>query len=109
MPVTEEDVRNVLKQIFDPEIALSIIDLGLVYGVDITPTENGKSNVNVRMTLTTPACPYGPALISNVYADVNKMPEIDKVNVEVVWVPMWDPRTMASDEAKMKMGIFEID
>ncbi|MBK8576681.1 MAG: DUF59 domain-containing protein, partial [Elusimicrobia bacterium] len=62
MSVTVEQVHGVLKTIFDPEIHLSIWDLGLIYGVEVTPDGTGKDKVAVRMTLTTPACPYGPAL-----------------------------------------------
>jgi metal-sulfur cluster biosynthetic enzyme len=108
MALTESDVRAVLKKIVDPEIHISIVDLGLIYGVDLTP--DGKSfKVNVKTTLTTPACPYGPALLSKIHGDLAAMPEISDVNVDLVWVPQWDPRKMASPEAKMKMGILEFE
>jgi metal-sulfur cluster biosynthetic enzyme len=61
------------------------------------------------MTLTTPACPYGPALLSKVHADVGAMPGVSDVKVDLAWIPPWDPRTMASDEAKLQMGLFELD
>ena len=109
MSVTEPEVRGVLKKIFDPEIHISIIDLGIIYGVDVLPADGGKNKVNVKMTLTTPACPYGPALLSKVHADLAALPEVSDVNVDLVWVPQWDPRKMASPEAKMKMGILEFE
>jgi metal-sulfur cluster biosynthetic enzyme len=109
MAVTVEQVRGVLKTIFDPEIHLSILDLGLIYGVEVVPDGNGKDKVAVRMTLTTPACPYGPALLSKVHADVGAMAGVSDVKVDLAWIPPWDPRTMASDEAKLQMGLFELD
>lgn len=109
MPVSEPEVRAVLKKIHDPEIHISIVDLGLVYGLDLKPLENDKVGVNVRMTLTTPACPYGPALLSKVHADLAQMPGVGDVSVDLVWVPQWDPRKMASDEAKMQMGFFDLE
>lgn len=109
MAVSVEQVRGVLKTIFDPEIHLSILDLGLIYGVEVIPDGNGKDKVAVRMTLTTPACPYGPALLSKVHADVGAMAGVSEVKVDLAWIPPWDPRTMASDEAKLHMGLFELD
>jgi metal-sulfur cluster biosynthetic enzyme len=109
MPVTEQEVKDVLKKIHDPEIHMSIVDLGLVYGVDIAPGGADKSKVNVRMTLTSPACPYGPALLSKTHADLAAMPGVSDVNVDLVWIPQWNPKTMASEEAKMQMGIFELE
>jgi metal-sulfur cluster biosynthetic enzyme len=107
--VTEEQVKDVLKKINDPEIHLSIVELGLVYGVDIQPGDPDKAKVNVRMTLTSPACPYGPALLSKTHADLASIPGVSEVSVDLVWIPPWDPRTMASDEAKMQMGIFDLN
>lgn len=109
MAVTVDQVRGVLKTIFDPEIHLSVLDLGLIYGVEVTPNADGKDNVAIRMTLTTPACPYGPALLSKVHADVGAIPGVRDVKVDLAWIPPWDPRTMASDEAKLQMGLFELD
>ena len=110
MTVTIPQVRDILKKIYDPEIYISIVDLGLIYGIGVEPSgDRKKAKVTVRLTLTTPACPYGPALLSKVHADISEMPEVEDVNVDLVWIPQWNPRTMASDEAKMQMGIFELD
>ena len=108
MPTVDE-VKKVLKLIEDPEIHLSILDLGLIYGVKVDADEKGGQKVNVRMTLTTPACPYGPALLSKVHSDLAAMPGVSEVNVDLAWIPPWDPRKMASDEVKLKMGLFELD
>jgi metal-sulfur cluster biosynthetic enzyme len=109
MAVTVEQVKETLKQIFDPEIHINIMDLGLVYGVDVLPQDNDKAKVNVRLTLTSPACPYGPQLLSKTHADLAAMPGVSDVNLDLVWIPQWDPRKMASEEAKMQMGIFDFD
>lgn len=109
MPVTQDSVRDVLRKIMDPEIHISILDLGLIYGVDVQPAANDKAKVNVKMTLTGPGCPYGPALLSKTHADVSAMEGVGEVNVDLVWIPPWDPRKMASDEAKMQLGIFDLE
>ena len=101
--LTKEDVLEVLKSIVDPELQVSIVDLGLIYGVDFE--EEGKK-VSVRMTLTTPMCPYGPMLVNQVQDVLQCLPGIVEGNVVLVWDPPWNPREMASDEAKDLMGIW---
>ncbi len=103
MLLTEEIVMEALKVVQDPEIRLGIVDLGLIYGVDL---QNEGRNLEVRMTLTTPACPYGPALISEVQTVAASLPGVDSAEVRVVWDPPWDPKTMATDEIKDKLGIW---
>lgn len=102
-PVTPEMVMEAVKPVVDPEIHLSIVDLGLVYGADVDAS--GKL-VTVRLTLTSPACPYGPMLIDQVKLVAGSMPGVEKADVQVVWEPPWDPRTMASDYAKDVLGIW---
>ncbi len=109
MAVTVEQVWDALRNVHDPEIHISVVDLGLVYGVEVPSRADGKTDVHVKMTLTTPACPYGPALLSRAHAAVSALPGVNEANIELVWIPQWDPRKMASDEAKMQMGFFEID
>ncbi len=109
MALTEQQVWEVLKGVKDPEIHMSIVDLGLVYGVALTPQPDGKSKIQVKMTLTGPGCPYGPAILSKAHADISQLPEVADVAVDLVWIPQWDPRKMASDEAKMQLGIFELE
>jgi metal-sulfur cluster biosynthetic enzyme len=109
MPLTETDVRATLSKIVDPEIHIDIVSLGLVYGVDLKAAEQGKYKVGVKTTLTTPACPYGPALLSKIHADLAAIPEVSDVEVDLVWVPPWDPKTMASPEARLKMGFLEFE
>lgn len=100
--LSKRDVYDALSYVTDPEIGLSVTDLGLVYEVKI---ENG-GNVKIIMTLTTPACPYGPALINDAKDTVGSIDGVEKVDIEVVWDPPWDPRLMASDEAKDVLGLW---
>jgi len=98
--VTEAQVREALNTVEDPELHWSIIELGLVYGVKI---EGGL--VTVDLTLTSPGCPYGPMLLAQVHQVIKQLPAVQQVKVNVVWVPPWDPRTMATDDVKMELGI----
>jgi metal-sulfur cluster biosynthetic enzyme len=102
-PVTREMVFEALKPVEDPEIHLGIIDLGLVYGAEVSP--DGKQ-VKVKLTLTSPACPYGPMLIEQVKLISGRLPGVEKAEVQLVWEPPWDPRTMAADHVKDILGIW---
>ena len=99
---TPEEIVDGLRAVYDPEIGINIVDLGLIYGV--TKTEEGQ--VNVALTLTTPACPLGPLLIAQIQDALMDEPGIRDVNVELTFSPPWDPKTMASDEIKMQLGIW---
>jgi len=99
---TKEEVLEALKPISDPEIRIGIVDLGLVY--DVLVEDVGK--VIVKMTLTTPACPYGDMLLAMVNRAVEDMENVNEVKVELVWDPPWDPVQMASDTAKDLLGIW---
>jgi metal-sulfur cluster biosynthetic enzyme len=100
---TPEEVREVIRQnVFDPEIGLNIVDLGLIYDVKV-PESN---SVDVQMTLTSPGCPVGPQIIAGVQTYVHqKWPELDAINVHVVWSPLWNP-DMMTQEAKDQLGFF---
>ena len=100
-PLTEENVMEALKEVYDPELAINIVDLGLVYGVEI----DGNS-VGVKMTLTSPGCPVGPMLQALAHGAVQRSFGVEDVKVEIVWIPPWDPYTMASEEAKDMLGIW---
>ena len=101
---TIEDVREALKTVEDPELHMGIIDLGLVYGIDVAGPENQE--VKVTMTLTSPMCPVGPMFKEAVESKVRSMDGVTKTEVEITFTPPWDPRTMASDDAKMQLGIW---
>ncbi|MBI4354983.1 MAG: SUF system NifU family Fe-S cluster assembly protein [Candidatus Omnitrophica bacterium] len=98
--LTETQVREALQAVEDPELHWSIIELGLVYGVQI-----GGGLVTVDVTLTSPGCPYGPMLLAQIHHAVKELPGVQQVKVNVVWTPPWDPRTMATDDVKMELGI----
>ena len=84
--VTEEQVREALKQIEDPEVGLNIVDLGLVYDVDV----DGAA-VTVNMTLTSPACPVGPQILNGSKMVVQDMEGVEETNIQLVWEPFWTP------------------
>ena len=99
---TVEGVMEALRDVFDPELAINIVDLGLVYGVEID-----GSSVEIRMTLTSPGCPIGPMLQAMVQGAVQRSyPQVENVRVELVWDPPWDPYKMASEEARDMLGIW---
>jgi len=95
---TKEEVMKVLKECLDPEIGISIVDLGLIYDVNVD-----KDKVNLKMTLTTPGCPMHAFMVEDVRNKVKKLKGVKEVNVEIVWNPPWTPDRM-SDEAKKKLG-----
>ena len=97
-----EDVEDALREVIDPELGLDIVSLGLVYGVDV----KDDGDTNVRLTLTSPYCPLGPMIESQVHAATQFLPGVKDVTVELVWEPPWDPRTMASDEVKLELGLY---
>lgn len=101
-PATEESLWAALRQVEDPELRLSIVELGLVY--DITLDDDGV--VTVDMTLTSPACPVGPMLQGMIFHRLSGMEGVEDVEVNLVWDPPWDPRKMASEEVKMTLGIW---
>ena len=95
---TPDQVREVLRGVFDPELHMNIVDLGLVYGVEV----NGDK-VLVRMTLTSPGCPYGPYLIHQVRDTAQTLKGIASADVEVVWDPPWGPQMM-TEEVRLELG-----
>jgi metal-sulfur cluster biosynthetic enzyme len=98
---TEDEVKNNLKNVYDPEIGVNIVDLGLVYDTDVA--ENG--DVLVTMTLTSLGCPLGPVIVQEVQGALRDLPGINDVDVKLVWSPPWSP-DMMSEEAKDELGIW---
>ncbi|HET9294173.1 MAG TPA: iron-sulfur cluster assembly protein [Gemmatimonadales bacterium] len=84
---TSETIRKALKGVKDPELGLNIIDLGLVYDIDV----NDTGDVHIRMTLTSPGCPSGPEITGDVKNLVADLEDVNSVEVEVVWEPYWTP------------------
>jgi metal-sulfur cluster biosynthetic enzyme len=105
MPIEEDKVREALKQVIDPELFVNIVDLGLIYDVSITEAEEGKSNVDVQMTMTSPACPAGPQLLGQSKQAVGNLEGVGAVDVRLVMDPPWTPDRMTED-ARDQLGIF---
>lgn len=101
---TKEEILEAIRPVTDPELDLSIVDLGLIYDVAF---HDDTSTVEVRMTLTSPACPVGPQIMGSVHSQCLALPEVEDVDIQLVWSPPWDPREMASEDVKMMLGIWE--
>ena len=98
--ITQEQVIEALKECYDPEIPVNIVDLGLIYGVDVIP----EDQVKVTMTLTTPGCGMAHSIAMQAKQRVFQIPGVKDATVTVVWEPPWDPSRM-SEEAKKKLGM----
>ncbi len=105
MAITEEAVREELKRVIDPELFVNIVDLGLIYQVDVQEVEDGKDDVRIEMTMTSPMCPAGPQLISQCRLFVSQMSGVRNVDVKIVMSPPWTPDCMTED-ARDQLGIF---
>ncbi|MBI2058503.1 MAG: DUF59 domain-containing protein [Nitrospirae bacterium] len=100
---TKEEVMESLKGVYDPEIPVNIVDLGLIYDVALI---GEGSEVNVKMTMTTQGCPAAQMLPGMVQDTAMNVPGVTKVNVDVVWEPQWHP-SMITPEGKKRLGIEE--
>jgi len=101
----ENKIWSVLRTCYDPEIPVNIVDLGLVYGIDITESSENKSNVIIRMTLTAPGCGMGPIIAEDARQKVLSLSEVKEVAIDMVFDPPWD-RSMMSEQAKLELGLF---
>ena len=102
--VTQEDVYDSLKSVFDPEIPVNIVDLGLIYECDMQDSGDGKQ-IHVKMTLTAPGCGMGEILARDVKDKIELVPKVISVDVELVFDPPWN-QTMMSDEARLQTGLY---
>jgi probable FeS assembly SUF system protein SufT len=102
--VPEERVWEALKQCYDPEIPVNIVDLGLVYEVKVEEEFPGEANVYIRMTLTAPGCGMGPMIAADVKRRVQQIPGVTNVLVELVFDPIWNP-DMMSEAAKLTLNM----
>ena len=98
--VTPEQVREALKEVFDPEIPVSIVDLGLVYDIKVDP----EVVVHITMTLTTPGCGMAQQIAYQAKDKAKSVPGVKDAKVTVVWEPPWDPSKM-SEDARRKLGM----
>ena len=97
--INEELVTEALKDVYDPELHYNIVDLGLVYDVDVK-----DGDIHIRMTLTTPACPIGPMIVAQIQETVRALPGVKDVDVELTFDPLWSPDLM-SEEARAGLGL----
>ncbi|MEM9646098.1 MAG: metal-sulfur cluster assembly factor [Planctomycetota bacterium] len=104
--LAEDKVREALKEVIDPELYVNIVDLGLVYLISVgEEKEDGRHEVNVEMTMTSPMCPAGPQLVAGVKNAAEGLEEVEVCEVKVVMEPAWTPDKM-TDEARDHLGIF---
>ena len=100
----EGAVWEQLKAVFDPEIPVNIVDLGLVYDCQVKDSDGGKKEVNVKMTLTAPGCGMGPTIAADARNKIISLEDIDDAQVDLVWDPPWT-QDMISEEGKMQLGM----
>jgi len=107
MALQEDQVREALKQVIDPELFVNIVDLGLIYVVDVLPIEGEteKYNVKIDMTMTSPMCPAGPQLVAETKKYAGEIESVEHVEVKVVMDPPWT-QDMMTDDARDELGIF---
>jgi metal-sulfur cluster biosynthetic enzyme len=98
--VTENKILEVLSNVYDPEIPIDIVNLGLIYGIDID-----GGNVRISMTMTAPGCPASTQIAGESKILVGEIPGVENVEIDIVWDPPWDPSKM-SEEAQDSLGIF---
>ncbi|HJL59454.1 MAG TPA: metal-sulfur cluster assembly factor [Candidatus Thalassarchaeaceae archaeon] len=105
MTVTKESVLTAIHPVEDPELKISLVELGLVYDVRIEEGEEGV-HAEVDLTLTSPGCPVAPEIMASVHRAALTTEGVDTVHVNLVWTPRWEPKIHASEDALMDMGIF---
>ena len=103
--ISEDRVREELKKVIDPELFVNIVDLGLIYNVDLIPAAEGKTDCKIDMTMTSPMCPAGPQMIQNSKQVLGQLPGMGNVEVKIVLDPQWTPDKMTQD-ARDQLGIF---
>lgn len=103
-PFSEEQVWDALRQCFDPEIPVNIVDLGLIYDLQFSEVAESRFHVDVKMTLTATGCGMGPTIAADAQAKIEAIPSVDSATVDIVWDPQWTPH-MISDEARKVLGL----
>ncbi|MBN01647.1 MAG: hypothetical protein CMJ77_21250 [Planctomycetaceae bacterium] len=103
--LSEDVIREQLKKVIDPELFVNIVDLGLIYAVELQEIEDEQTNVTIEMTMTSPACPAGPQLVANSKQVISQLKGVGDVEVKIVMEPPWSPDKM-TDDAKDQLGIF---
>ncbi len=102
--VREEDVWAQLRSVYDPEIPVNVVDLGLIYDLQLVPTEAGTVKAEVKMTLTAPGCGMGPTIAADARSRILSLPGVESAEVELVWSPPWN-QGMISEAGRMQLGL----
>jgi metal-sulfur cluster biosynthetic enzyme len=100
--LTKEMIMEKLKSIEDPELRIGLVDLGLIYRVEL----DNSGNIDIDMTLTSPGCPYGEVFMAKVEGALREIDGVSEVKINLVFDPPWDPKEMASDLAKDELGLW---
>ena len=101
---SEEAVWESLKKVFDPEIPVNIVDLGLIYHLELQPGERGGQKVAAKMTLTAQGCGMGPVIAADAKSKLEALPGVESAEVQIVWDPVWNPR-MISEAGRKQLGL----
>jgi metal-sulfur cluster biosynthetic enzyme len=109
MPLTTDDIRSALRDVYDPELPVNIVDLGLVYNIALAPDPDApgmmpRQKVSVDLTLTTPGCPSHTLITEQIRNRLAGLPEVSETEVNLVWEPRWSPARIAP-EAQQRLGI----
>ena len=104
--VEESNVLDELQAVEGPELDISIVELGLVYGVRFEQRDEG-THAEIDLTLTSPGCPAAPEIMAAAHRAALQTDGLESVHINLVWSPRWDPRVHASEDARMDMGIWE--
>ena len=99
-----DDIVAALKTVYDPEIPVNIVDLGLVYDLILGKSESGATTVNVKMTLTAPGCGMGPTIAADARSRILTVPGVESAEVDLVWSPPWN-QGMITEAGRMKLGL----
>ena len=99
--VEDAEIKNFLAEVEDPEMNISVMDLGLIYSISIE-----SDHVEIDMTLTSPGCPVAPELMAAVHRAALKANGVESVHVNLTFTPLWDPRIHATEDGKLDLGIF---
>ncbi len=100
--VSEAELKEWIRPVEDPDMGMSLVDLGLIYGAQMT----SEGVATVQLTLTSPACPAADYLVQQIKDKLKEHPKCKEAKVELVWEPKWDPKIHASEEAKERLGIW---
>jgi len=102
--INEDHVWAAIRQCYDPEIPVNVVELGLIYKCECHTTELNEQQVLIDMTLTAPGCGMGPSIVADIERKVSQVPGVDKVIIDLIFDPPWN-NDMLSDEAKLELGL----